>query len=792
MAVSCVRFFLALCCCGVTSGALYAAGTVTRHYGTEQGLAHDHVRFVTQDSRGYIWFATWSDVDRFDGYEFRNYRSFAGDSVKLDNNRIERVVEDERGAMWVVTYTRRVYGLDPLTGRFSVASAEDSAKAVALDPPANRPRAELRDYDVNSPLSFVDRDGNLWIVRRTAGVDYVTASPRAFRFVESSPLAPIGEEIHALHAAPDGVLWAASRDKRVMLYEPDGEWVGNLSATGEIRRDSTLSSGLMVYAVYTDRAGRVWLGTKQQELAVLDPRPGGGYGIERYRQDAAKGGLRCADVYDFAEDADGDMWLATFGGGVARAVRKAGGGMSFEFPKRYPLEQAARVRRLDRMRNGMMVGATTQGVVSFTPASQADSIAFKVFSSHFSDACSLSNNDILGVLEADDGSLYFSAYSGGIDRLPSAAGLIDGTARFENRSIRNGLEADPVLSVLEDAGGDFWVVSHNSISRYGSGWKHIATYNAGNIGHELFLTEAEPQILPGGRLAFGARGGILFIDPGLIGREEMPPLTVTEVETGGGRLFGLPAGNTIKLSRDSRDVAVHFAALDYASAGNIRYAYRLGDGDEWIPLGHERVVRLSGLPSGTSRLLIRWTDPYGSWTDAPLEIAIEAPRTWREMAGDTAIALCLLLLAGFAAWILRRDYQRRKRRRVLDRYVESALMVSEPTRPDESGLMWRFCREVGAGYGDSALRAEDLARNLGMGRNELRREVKAAVGVSLEDFVRMVRVRAASALLAEGKLNVAETAYKCGFKTPQYMAMVFKEQTGHTPSEYAVRHRKKM
>ena len=119
-------------------------------------------------------------------------------------------------------------------------------------------------------------------------------------------------------------------------------------------------------------------------------------------------------------------------------------------------------------------------------------------------------------------------------------------------------------------------------------------------------------------------------------------------------------------------------------------------------------------------------------------------------------------------------------------------MVSEPTRPDESGLMWRFCREVGAGYGDSALRAEDLARNLGMGRNELRREVKAAVGVSLEDFVRMVRVRAASALLAEGKLNVAETAYKCGFKTPQYMAMVFKEQTGHTPSEYAVRHRKKM
>ncbi len=756
---------------------------VVRHFGTEQGLTHENIRDVIQDSKGYMWFATWSGIDRFDGYEFRNYRSFAGDSVMLDNNRVERVAEDEEGRMWVMTYTWRVYSLDPLTGRFSVASQADSLRFFSLPRPENAVRHELAGYEPDTPLSFVDRDGNLWLVRKTAGVDFVSAPPEAFRFIDSEPLEPIGRDIHALYASPDNRLWAASRDTRVMVYDASTEeWLGNLSATGSVVRNPAEASGYMVYAFASDSRGRMWLGTKQQRLVVLSPARGGGFAVDTYG--LGERGLRCANVYDFAQDASGDMWLATFGSGPAKAAMEADGRFSFAFPDGYPAE-AGRVRRLLCCPDGTVVAATTCGVVAFVQEQTGDSIRPCHYSAAPSGGCSLSNNDILDICRAVDGSVYLSAYSGGIDMVASAAELTGGAPRFANRNIRDGLDFDPVLSVVQDGEGDLWVASHRAIARYDSLWNHLATYNAGNTGRSFLLTEAEPQLLPGGRIAYGARGGILVIDPSAIGRAEVPGFAVTEVEVGDERLFGLPSDGTLRLSRGTRDVAVRFAALDFAGAVNIEYAYRLDDG-EWVPLGHERVVRLSSLPSGTRYLQLRWTDPYGVWTDTPLSIAIEVPRTWREIAGDCAIVLCLLSLAVGAVVVVRQVYRRRRQRLILESHV--ALALGGNGCADDgavSPLLASFCREVGGSYADSSLRAEDIARRLGTGRNDLRREVKSALGISLEDFIRTVRVRAASRLLSEGRLTVAETAYKCGFRTPQYMAMVFKEHTGRTPTEYA-------
>lgn len=771
--------------------AAFPAGVVTRHFGPEEGLAHDHVRDITQDSQGFMWFATWTGVDRYDGYEFRNYRSYPGDSVKLDNNRVERVEEDAEGRMWIMTYTNRVYSIDRVTGHFSLATSADSARFVRLSHPKWKVRGELADVEVETPLSFTDRDGNLWLASLTHGIDYVSAAPEAFTFLDSRPLEPVGADIHTLYSAPDGRLWATSRDRRVMVYDAAGKYVGNLAADGRVVSDPSADSGLKVYSVFSDRRGRVWLGTKQKELAVLTPSGPGRYSVKRYRE--GERGLRCGDIYAFAEDAAGNLWIGTFGGGVAKVGEGADGELRFLFPARYPAESAGRVRELVMLDNGLMVGATTRGVVAFDPSDDPDSIRFRFHTTDPSRGGALSNNDVLDILPAADGSLYFSAYSGGIDCLASPDELMAETPEFSNRNIRDGLAVDPVLSVTQDSDGGFWVVSHSAIARYDDDWNHIATYNAGNVGRPLRLTEARPQSLPGGRFAFGVRGGVLFIDPAAIASRGVPRFAITEVEAGGERLAGLPADGVIRLPRGDRDLTVRFAALDFAGASNIMYAYRLDDGD-WIPLGHERVVRLSSLPSGTSRLWLRWTDAYGVWADEPFEFGIEVPRSWREIAGDCAIALCAAAALAAILFALIREYGRRKLRRALERYIA----VSLGGGPAEAGgsptadVMAGVCRVVGERYPDSALRAEDVARGVGVGRGELRRVVKAAAGVSIEDFIRAVRVRAASRLLVEGKLNVAETAYKCGFKTPQYMAMLFKEQTGLTPSEYASRRGKKV
>src|SRR5215471_10259533 len=70
-----------------------------RHYDVSDGLAHSHVSAMHQDTRGYLWLATWEGLSRFDGYHFTNYteRDGLGDPI------INKIVEDRDGHLWVAT-----------------------------------------------------------------------------------------------------------------------------------------------------------------------------------------------------------------------------------------------------------------------------------------------------------------------------------------------------------------------------------------------------------------------------------------------------------------------------------------------------------------------------------------------------------------------------------------------------------------------------------------------------------------------------------------------------------------
>ncbi|MCB9036135.1 MAG: hypothetical protein H6557_05885 [Lewinellaceae bacterium] len=46
-----------------------------QHYSVPQGLFHRYTRHTAQDSRGFIWVATYDGINRFDGFEFQQYAS---------------------------------------------------------------------------------------------------------------------------------------------------------------------------------------------------------------------------------------------------------------------------------------------------------------------------------------------------------------------------------------------------------------------------------------------------------------------------------------------------------------------------------------------------------------------------------------------------------------------------------------------------------------------------------------------------------------------------------------------
>src|SRR5688572_30455316 len=59
---------------------------------------------ITQDSKGFIWFAGRGGLARYDGYRFHTYRAQPDDPTALGHNYLTDIVEDSTGELWIGTF----------------------------------------------------------------------------------------------------------------------------------------------------------------------------------------------------------------------------------------------------------------------------------------------------------------------------------------------------------------------------------------------------------------------------------------------------------------------------------------------------------------------------------------------------------------------------------------------------------------------------------------------------------------------------------------------------------------
>jgi ligand-binding sensor domain-containing protein/signal transduction histidine kinase/DNA-binding response OmpR family regulator len=77
-----------------------------------------------------------------------------------------------------------------------------------------------------------------------------------------------------------------------------------------------------------------------------------------------------------------------------------------------------------------------------------------------------------------------------------------------------------------------------------------------------------------------------------------------------------------------------------------------------------------------------------------------------------------------------------------------------------------------------------LARKVAMSQPVLYKKLKALTDMTVNDFIKSIRLKKAALLLQQHQLTIAEVAYTVGFTRREHFSEEFKKQFGQTPSEY--------
>ena len=128
-------------------GSLSRGLVDVKNYSSAAGLSLKMIQNMVQDEDGYIWIATWNGLEKFDGYTFRNYKSYPTDEDRLQHNRIQNVYLAYPKALWCETYDHKLYLFDISTAKF-------------INPFASHP--EVKACEGFEKIFFLD-NGVVWL-----------------------------------------------------------------------------------------------------------------------------------------------------------------------------------------------------------------------------------------------------------------------------------------------------------------------------------------------------------------------------------------------------------------------------------------------------------------------------------------------------------------------------------------------------------------------------------------------------------------------------------------------------
>lgn len=275
---------------------LLAQPYTVKQLGIEKGLSNNYVVSIAQDKQGFLWFATEEGLNKFDGTRFITYlknEDLANQGIT--GNELNCLLDDPRDSvLWIGTQRVGLNAYDYVNDTFTFYRHDDK-----------NPESLITD-DVTRIVAAAD--GNLWITTYWRGVDYFDKKAKKFIHYNTRTVPGLASDnIWTVADGGDGKLYIGHVHHGFSLLSLKDKKVKNFKHDP---KDPASLPGNVVYCIYKDLSGNIWLGT-DRGLALFNPEAG------NFIRFYPGGDEAFHTVFDIRQFDGNKLWLALEFGGIA-------------------------------------------------------------------------------------------------------------------------------------------------------------------------------------------------------------------------------------------------------------------------------------------------------------------------------------------------------------------------------------------------------------------------------------------------------------------------------------------
>jgi signal transduction histidine kinase/ligand-binding sensor domain-containing protein/DNA-binding response OmpR family regulator len=472
-----VLFFCGLCFCFETKGQ-------NKQYQFERidmslGLSHQTVNDIFKDSIGFLWFATSSGLNRYDGYSIKIFKSIPGDSTSLVTDDVTKLFEGPGGNMWIYTHSGNcVYNprkeifyrnTDAILASMSISPGlitqikKDNAhnfwfvhynQGLFRFNELTGKTTRLTHNDQDSTTIFsqalssvdIDKNGDIWIIHQSGTFERLDPKSLRITYRNTSVSKKFRSQLfdYNLMIDADNDLWMHSdRNYGCFYFNQEKSELKSLNL-----ENGTLNSNI-VKKIVQDDFGVVWIGTENGGANLYNKQTGAVKYLLNEEEDDKS--INENSIHAMLKDKEGIIWLGTYKSGVAyyhpnifrfqlfRQQRSKPGSLPFNDINAFAEDQ----------KGNLWIGTNGGGLIYFNRKTNV----FKQYLNNPNDRNSISNNVIVSLLMDHEGILWIGTYYGGLNKFDGNKFTI-----FKNDPQNpKSLGDDNIWDILEDSDHNLWI-----------------------------------------------------------------------------------------------------------------------------------------------------------------------------------------------------------------------------------------------------------------------------------------------------------------------------------------------